>query len=202
MDPLLFTSASQAPAYLAAMKTATAAIIILTLTACSDSNHAAYPARYVAALQTHQGAAPPTDGADRFAAFFAALHSDTWERAAHDLYAESLYFNDTLFTTDNRPALIEHLARIRDTSAVKVTIDDVVISERDIYLRWRMLARIDLPLRPATTETIGVTLLRFGETGQIVFHQDFWDSTEGFYRHLPLVGTAIDQVRSRFVEGP
>jgi hypothetical protein len=172
----------------------------LLLAACTDSSQLAYPDRYADALQEHVGARPPADGAERFAALFAALHTDAWDEAARDLYAESLYFNDTLFTTDNRPALIEHFGRVRDTSAVKVVIDDAFVSNTDVYLRWRMSARIQLPLQQADTHPIGMTLLRFNDAGEIIFHQDFWDSTEGFYRHLPLLGSAIDQVRTRFAE--
>jgi hypothetical protein len=177
------------------------AAIMLSLAACTDVSPAAYPNLYADALQRHRGAPPPPDGADRFSAFFTALHSDGWEDDARRLYAEPLYFNDTLFTTDNLQALIEHFARVRDTSAVEVTIDDTLTSGNDVYLRWRMRACIQFPLQPAKTETIGMTLLRFNESGQIVFHQDFWDSTEGFYRHVPLVGTAINQVRNRFSGG-
>ena len=47
------------------------------------------------------------------------------------------------------------------------------------------------------SKSIGMTQLRFNQEGKIIFHQDFWDSTEGFYQHLPYVGYWIRKIRSK-----
>lgn len=154
------------------------------------------------ALDTYPGAPPPENAALRFQHFFRNLDTSEWETAARELYAESLYFNDTLFTTDSRDGLLAHFARVRRGTAVDVVIDDAFQTNNDLYLRWRMVARFKAPIREAEAQTIGMTLLRFNEQGRIVFHQDFWDSTEGFFRHLPVLGSAITQVRNRFTEAP
>ena len=49
------------------------------------------------------------------------------------------------------------------------------------------------------SDTIGMTLLRFDDAGRVRFHQDFWDSTEGFYRHVPVLGWVLERVRLRAV---
>jgi hypothetical protein len=47
------------------------------------------------------------------------------------------------------------------------------------------------------SETIGMTQLRFDRDGRIRFHQDFWDSAQGFYQHVPVLGAAIRSVARR-----
>jgi hypothetical protein len=49
-----------------------------------------------------------------------------------------------------------------------------------------------------TSNTVGVTHLRFDEAGRIILHQDFWDSAEGLYRHIPVLGSLIGVIRGRF----
>jgi len=47
------------------------------------------------------------------------------------------------------------------------------------------------------SKSIGMTQLRFNQEGKIIFHQDFWDSTEGFYQHLPYIGYIVRKIRSK-----
>ena len=45
--------------------------------------------------------------------------------------------------------------------------------------------------------SIGISQLRFNADGKVVMHQDFWDSTEGLFSHLPGIGGAVRWVRSK-----
>jgi hypothetical protein len=45
-----------------------------------------------------------------------------------------------------------------------------------------------------------MTQLRFDDSGRIRFHQDFWDSSEGVYRRIPMLGWAIGTVETRITK--
>jgi hypothetical protein len=42
-----------------------------------------------------------------------------------------------------------------------------------------------------------MTLLRFDKQGRVVLHQDFWDSSAGFYEHLPVLGGVMRWIKSK-----
>jgi hypothetical protein len=144
---------------------------------------------------------------ERFARFF-SHSSHTPEAGAGegappldpaDLYGEPLYFSDTLLTTEDREAALRHLRRMREsTGALEVRVLDTQIDGEDAYLVWQMIAEFEPVARPVTSNTVGVTHLRFDDDGRIILHQDFWDSAEGFYRHVPVLGFMIDTIRGRF----
>jgi hypothetical protein len=66
-----------------------------------------------------------------------------------------------------------------------------------VYLRWSMRMQFRAAGRDVDSLSVGITQLRFDEAGQIVLQQDYWDSAEGFYRHLPVVGGLIGWIGRR-----
>lgn len=159
-----------------------------------------YPARYAQALD-RPAATIPTDAAARFVALFEAIDQPGIGDRVDALYATDVYFSDTLFETQNVRALRRHFERIQGSGTrIDVDLDDAIGRGTDLYLRWRMQFTFKVGGRDKVSRTIGMSLLRFDETGRIRFQQDFWDSTEGFYRHLPGVGWVIDTVAARMNE--
>lgn len=173
----------------------------LLLAACSPTRQPAYADAYLNALRHYQGTtAVTTDMTDRFVRFFS--HDASAPAGDVDpatLYGEPLYFSDTLLTTENRAAALSHLRRMhQSTESLQVTVLDRQVDGQDVYLIWRMKA-VFTPVGDAvTSNTLGVTHLRFGSDGRIILQQDFWDSAEGLYRHVPVLGSLIDAVQSRF----
>jgi integrase len=168
----------------------------ITASACSSETEVRYPARYEAAIQTTQGAAVPADAVSRFTNFFERMHEPDIDARVEDLYAPSAYFSDTLFITERRDQLIRHFERLQNSGArLTINIDDAAVSGFNLYLRWRMSFDFDVIGHERTSATIGMTLLQFDADGRIRFHQDFWDSTEGFYRHVPVLRGALDAVQ-------
>lgn len=41
----------------------------------------------------------------------------------------------------------------------------------------------------------GVSHLRFGEDGKVIYHRDYWDTGEELYAKLPLIGGAVRFLR-------
>ena len=53
--------------------------------------------------------------------------------------------------------------------------------------------------KPVTSDTIGITHIRFNDDGLVVLHQDFWDTGLGFYQHIPVLGRVVKTINRRFL---
>lgn len=58
----------------------------------------------------------------------------------------------------------------------------------DFFLLWFMETRFSILGSERDVRTIGVSHLRFNDQGKVIFHQDFWDSSQGLDQQLPIVG--------------
>ena len=113
-------------------------------------------------------------------------------------YADQFYFNDTfriLYNIDELVPYMVHTAEMVDSTTVEIL--DISKSDTDYYVRWVMVMEFDVKRKDIYSKSIGMTQLRFNDEGKIIFHQDFWDSTEAFYQHLPYIGYFIRKVRSK-----
>lgn len=180
------------------------AIVALTAAAagCSPTRGPGYADAYQAALVRIQGTSEVTDAmTDRFVTFFShGSAGDGGEPADPEaLYGEPLYFSDTLLTTDDRATALAHLRRMHaGTESLDVTVLDRLVRGQDVYLIWQMTAVFTPVSGAVTSNTVGVTHLRFDADGRIILHQDFWDSAAGLYQHVPVLGGLIGAVQGRF----
>lgn len=155
-----------------------------------------FAADYQRALQVHPGSNTAIDvGLESFASVYADLtHPDIADRVAR-LYADPVYFNDSLKTFQSRQPLVEYMkatgAMLDDSS---VEIEQVLRDGSDVFVRWNMRFKSSALGREINSESIGMTHLRFDPEGRIVLHQDFWDSAAGLYRNLPVVGYALKKI--------
>ena len=177
----------------------TALAMTTLLGACSSNSEPRYPERYEQTLDTVVAAPIPDQAAQRFVAFFTSIDRPDVAARVEALYGSPVYFSDTLFVTEDRGALTRHFERLSSRGAhIEVDLDDAVVSGTDLYLRWRM--RVTFPNGGPESRTIGMTQLRFDESGRIRFHQDFWDSSEGVYRQIPVLGWFIGLVEKRIAQ--
>jgi len=176
-------------------------LTVVLLSGCSQTREASYADAYRDALPRYQGTSDVTEAmTERFVIFFS--HEQTADGDTPDpaeLYGEPLYFSDTLLTTENREAALAHLRRMHDsTESLDVTVLDRLIDGQDAYLIWQMTAVFTPVSGAVTSNSIGVTHLRFDAAGRIILQQDFWDSAAGLYQHVPVLGSLIGTVQSRF----
>lgn len=106
-----------------------------------------------------------------------------------EIYAEKLYFNDTIVTLHERRDLANYLKKTQqqlDSTTFEVlSIHD---QGQDSLIRWVMQSR--------DIQSIGISHLRFNSDGKIILHQDYWDSMQGFYQHLPLIGGILQWIKN------
>ena len=132
-----------------------------------------------------------------FRAVFERLRGDDLRQRVESAYAETVFFNDTLITLKDRDALLEYLAESGErTNRLSIRILDAAVSGDNVYVRWHMEMSFDVMGTERSSNTVGMTHLRFDRRGKIVLHQDFWDSAGGFYQTLPVVGRVIRWVRN------
>jgi len=77
-----------------------------------------------------------------------------------------------------------------------VQIVDVAKSDSDYYLRWVMEIEFVARKKQIKSRSIGMTQLRFNQAGKVVFHQDYWDTSNAFYQHLPVIGGLVKRVKN------
>ena len=135
-------------------------------------------------------------GVRNFQQFFADVSVDSVRGLISELYAEHVWFNDTLKTMRGRDEVEEYFLKTTEhVDFIRAEVVDSAISGRNCYVRWVMDVRFKG--QTDTVQTIGMTLLRFNRQGQVVLHQDFWDSSAGFYEHLPVLGGVLRWIKSK-----
>ncbi|WP_158083140.1 nuclear transport factor 2 family protein [Methyloprofundus sedimenti] len=113
-------------------------------------------------------------------------------------YAESLYFNDTLVTIDNREELIKYLEQTQqEVESMSLEVIQVFSKDEDVFVQWKMQTEFTIMGKHSNVNSIGISHLRFNEEGKIILHQDYWDSTNGFFQHIPVIGGLILWVKNR-----
>ena len=169
----------------------------LLLVACGSQPASSYVDDYRSAQARFPGSATEAQLTD-FLALYQRLGGDDVGERVRRAYADELFFNDTLHTSysaDDLATYMEQTARRVDQ--VNVTVLDHWQRGVDVYVRWHMETAFTVVGKQRQSESVGITHLRFNDQGRIVLHQDFWDSAEGFYRHIPVSGQAINWVRGK-----
>jgi len=173
--------------------------LLTALGGCAGPTSPAYAVAYRQALDELPGFAP-VDPAwlDRFVSHFSSRGDQPMEVDSGALYAKDLYFCDTLLTTRSREELQAHMEAFTDSGArVAIEVLDRQIDGPDAYLIWFMKASFSPAGREVTSQTLGVSHLRFNEDAEVIFQQDYWDPTDVLYRRIPIANRLIGYVRKR-----
>ena len=145
-----------------------------------------------------RGSAEERQAIGRFERFLGHLDEKTAGEDTERVYAPDAYLNDTLRTLHGSPAIREYFLRTaKGLDSISVRFDDVAVSGHDYYFRWTMETRMKNLAPGRTVRTIGVTLVRFDGEGRVILHQDFWDSAQGVWEHVPVMGSVIRWIRER-----
>ncbi len=174
-------------------------LLAATVAGCAGKDQTGYASAYEAATGQFTGVAIESMApVERFKAVYSDLQGSDLDQRVSAAYAEQLYFNDTLHTFDNRAELSKYLQETAErVDSVAVHVDRVILDGVDVWLKWRMETRARALGRTMQADTIGMTHLRFNDSGQVVLHQDYWDSTEGVFSHIPVIGGLVRWTRNR-----
>lgn len=136
---------------------------------------------------------------DRFTQFLEGIGSSAFiEREIANVYSQDAYLNDTLKTLVNRSEIKAHFIKTsKAMTDYSVSIDDVAKSDEGYYIRWTMKYKSPKLAKGEEIESIGITHVIFDASGKALLHQDFWDSSNGFFEHVPVLGGGIRIVKKR-----
>lgn len=134
----------------------------------------------------------------RFQSFFESLTPDCVERDIASVYAENAILHDTLVTHEGLADIRKYLMRTAGRAdGVKVEINEWLRGSDAQYIRWTMDITWSAFKKGQTTRSSGVSLIRFDAEGKVLVHYDFWDSANGFFIHLPVIGWLMKKVIAR-----
>ncbi len=134
----------------------------------------------------------------RFGDLFSEFTPEAMREKVRRVYAEDVYFNDTLKEIRGIDALEDYLVESAEAVEVgRVEIQDVARSDGNYYVRWIMELQFKKMKRGQMTRSSGISHLMFNASGQVVYHQDYWDAAGGLFEHIPVVGWMIRKIKGR-----
>ena len=112
-------------------------------------------------------------------------------------YAEEMYFRDAFHTYTDRETMVEYMVKSAEMSpGVTFEFSPVVRDGIDFYLPWIMIFPAKEGQDPM--RSLGISHLRFNQDGQVIFHQDYWDSADVLVPKVPVANGIIELVKRRF----
>ncbi len=111
-------------------------------------------------------------------------------------YAQDAHFKDP-FNEVSRLAQIEGIfARMfRQVSEPRFVVHERIGDERGLILVWDLTFRMKAWHSRELQVIRGVSHLRFGDSGKVNYHRDYWDTGEELYAKLPLIGVVVRLLR-------
>lgn len=143
-----------------------------------------------------RGSAAEREAIERFQALLGNFKGPRFRERVREVYAEEVWFNDSLKTVRGVDELERYLGRSADAlDSGTVEFLGLTAENGDYFFRWRMslaFAKLD---RGTIHESVGMSHVRFDREGRVVLHQDFWDSTNGLFEHVPALGWLLRKVK-------
>jgi len=139
-------------------------------------------------------------GLDQWKALLSNLTVDNIHQRAVKVYADRLFFNDTLKTLHSNTEVEAYLletAKMLDHGTVEYR-DAVKSADGSWYVRWEMVYQGKKLAKGQPIRTIGMSQLRFDTEGRVILHQDFWDASRGIFEHVPFVGPQVRWIKNKF----
>jgi hypothetical protein len=181
-------------------------VIIMTAFGCkstgprlTEPNGAFLSALADNGVELEAGSAIETAAVQGVIDLFADFSHDNVSEMMPKVYAEKLFFRDGFKEFHALAPLTEYM--VESTKPLRkcvFTFEKPIRDGRDHYLRWTMIVSLKRDKEQQKEDRVlGMSHIRFDETGKVVFQQDYWDPTDVLYRRIPLAGWMIDKVKAR-----
>jgi outer membrane murein-binding lipoprotein Lpp len=180
------------------------------LAACLFAGCASAPKQDPLVFTTHALAATDTiktklsgqaeqDVISRFETFSGDISASNITNKLSQVYAADIYFRDPFKEIHGLSDFQAYL--LRDSASVtqyKLDWQDVGKSDGDYYFRWVMTVKLKRDSRhKPPTQTCGVSEIRFGADGKVIYEQDYFDAASFLYERLPILGGEIRFIKKR-----
>lgn len=143
------------------------------------------------------GSAEEKAGIEAFRDYYKVFAADVIQRGTKNLYAKDAFFKDGYKEVKGVEAIEAYfLATTEAVVSCTFDITDVSVHEGNYYFRWVMKLTIQRD-RDNPMEQVGMSHVRFGPDGKVVFHTDYWDTSIVFER-APVIGYIIRWAKEQF----
>ncbi len=150
--------------------------------------------RHVATLKP--GSAEEEKALQAFRDFYRVFSGEKIRASLADLYSRDAYFRDGFREVRGVDAIESYfLSSTESFHECTFHIQDVAENGGNYYFRWVMTLVLKRD-RDNPFQAVGMSHVRFDDTGKIIFHQDYWD-TGIIYEKVPLLGRIITWIRNR-----
>jgi len=143
------------------------------------------------------GSAEEKAGIAAFREYYKVFAENVIRRDTKNLYAKEAFFKDPYKEVKGVEAIEAYfIATTKAIESCTFDITDVSVHDGNYYFRWVMKLTIkrdkDNPM-----EQIGMSHVRFGPDGKVIFHADYWDTSIVFER-APVIGAIIRWAKEQF----
>jgi outer membrane murein-binding lipoprotein Lpp len=146
-----------------------------------------------------KGSIAEQNAIEKFEAFNSDYSAANITNNLKNVYAADVYFRDPFKEIHGEPELEAYLLRTSKAVAeFSMDWQDVVEHDGNYYFRWVMSVKLkrDEKSKPPSLTT-GISFVRFGADGKVIFHQDYFDAAAFLYENIPVLGAEIRFIKKR-----
>jgi hypothetical protein len=182
--------------------------VLVCLTVClaagcastpAKMNPATYTAEALQATASGKNTHVPPEVIQRFKDFNGDFSSNNIVIHTKEVYAADVWFRDPFKEIHDENEFEAYL--LRGSAAVaeySMEWSDVAEHDGDYYFRWVMTLRLNRDGKndPPTLNN-GISHVRFGADGKVIFHEDYFDAATLLYEKIPVLGGGIRFIKKR-----
>lgn len=132
-----------------------------------------------------------------YAEFFQTLNAEESKEKYAEFFAKTSTFEDPFQKVKGLDAIYKVFEHMYATLYNPKFFVEEIISEGSVaYLRWSFVYKYS---KNADEESfIGVSRVVFDSDGKVVSHIDYWDAGYNIYEKIPLLGSILRLLKSKF----
>ncbi len=178
-------------------------LVMLLVAGCSTPAAKQDPSAFTAqALAATDAAKTPNVSADviaQFEKYNGDFSTNNILEHTRKVYADDVWFRDPFKQIHGEQPFEAYLLR-GATAVAQYHMDwsDVAQDNGDYYFRWVMTLKLNRDGKhDAPTLNNGISHIRFGPDGKVIFHEDYFDAATFLYEKIPVLGGEIRFIKQR-----
>lgn len=134
----------------------------------------------------------------RFQSAFNELNSTTIDQGLlEQIYSPDVRFIDPLHTLSGLDELKQYFQKMyQNVLSIHFQYGDPLMQDDHAVLFWTMTFRHPKLRNGREIKVEGCSLVRFRDD-KVVFHRDYLDTSQMLFRHIPVIGNAIDFISKK-----
>jgi len=178
-------------------------LTLLSLAGCatpaSKQDPSAFTAQALAATDAAKTANVSAEVIAQFEKYNGDFSTNNIVENTRKVYADDVWFRDPFKQIHGEQPLEAYLMR-GATAVAQYHMDwsDVSQGNGDYYFRWIMTLKLNRDgQHAAPTLNNGISHIRFGADGKVIFHEDYFDAATFLYEKIPMLGGEIRFIKNR-----